>query len=229
MGQYGLGIAAALLFGIQTALCPCPLATNIVAISYIGRRVGNPAQVFMAGLLYTLGRTAVYLALGMVLMAGLFSVPGLSMFLQKYMNRFLGPLLIILSMFLLELLRGRPARLQVSEKMQRRVEALGIWGAGLLGILFALAFCPVSAAWFFGTLIPLCVKADSRIILPIMYGVGTALPVIVFAILIAVSARSIGAAFRAVTQIELWARRIAGFLFLAVGLFYTLRYIFEWV
>jgi len=227
MDEYLLGIGGALLLGIQTSISPCPLATNIAAISYIGRRVGNARQVFLAGLLYTLGRTLVYLTLGVVLVAGLLSVPWLSMFLQKYMNKLLGPILIVVAMFLLELIQVNVSGAGVSEKMQKRVDAMGIWGAGLLGIMFALAFCPVSAAWFFGSLIPLSVKVNSSVTLPTVYGVGTALPVIVFAVLIALSAQSVGKAFGAMAKIEWWARRITGALFLLIGLYYSLRFIFE--
>ncbi len=227
MGEYVAGIALALMLGIQTSISPCPLATNIAAISYIGRRVGSPRQVFLAGLLYTLGRTLVYLALGIILVAGLLSVPWLSMLLQKYMNKLLGPILILAAMFLLELIRVSVPGTGMSDTMQKRVDALGIWGAGLLGILFALAFCPVSAAWFFGSLIPLSVKVNSSVALPGIYGIGTALPVLAFSVVIALGARSVGKAYNAVAKIERWARRITGVVFLLVGIYYSLRFIFE--
>jgi cytochrome c-type biogenesis protein len=227
MGEYALGVASALWLGVLTSISPCPLATNIAAISYIGRRVGNPRQVFLTGLIYTLGRTLVYLTLGVVLVAGLLSVPWLSMFLQKYMNKLLGPILIVVAMFLLELIQVNVSGAGVSDKMQKRVDTMGMWGAGLLGVVFALAFCPVSAALFFLTLIPLSVKVNSSVMLPSVYGAGTALPVIVFAVLIALSAQSVGKAFNAMTKIEWWARRITGVLFLVVGIYYSLRFIFD--
>jgi cytochrome c biogenesis protein CcdA len=227
MGEYTLGVASALWLGVLTSISPCPLATNIAAISYIGRRVGKPRQVFLTGLIYTLGRTLVYLTLGVVLVAGLLSVPWLSMFLQKYMNKLLGPILIVVAMFLLELIQVNVSGAGVSDKMQKRVDTMGMWGAGLLGVVFALAFCPVSAALFFLTLIPLSVKVNSSVMLPSVYGAGTALPVIVFAVLIALSAQSVGKAFNAMTKIEWWARRITGVLFLVVGIYYSLRFIFD--
>lgn len=227
MGEYVLGVTWAFWLGILTSISPCPLATNIAAISYIGRRVGSPRQVFLAGLLYTVGRTLVYLTLGVVLVAGLLSVPWLSMFLQKYMNKLLGPILIVVAMFLLELIQVTASGPGVSDKMQKRVDTMGIWGAGLLGIVFALAFCPVSAALFFLTLIPLSVKVNSSVALPSIYGIGTAVPVIAFAVLIALGAQSVGKAFNAISKIEWWARRITGVLFLLVGIYYSLRFIFE--
>jgi cytochrome c biogenesis protein CcdA len=227
MGSFWLAAASALWLGILTSISPCPLATNIAAISYIGRRLGNSRQVFLTGLLYTLGRTAAYLVLGVLLVASVLSIPQLSMFLQKYMNQVLGPVLILVAMFLLGMIRVGFSGGGVSDKMQRRVDAWGIWGAGLLGIVFALSFCPVSAALFFGSLIPLSIKYGSSIIMPSVYGIGTAVPVIVFAILIALSAQSVGKAFNRLTQVEWWARRLTGGIFLAVGIHYCLKYIFE--
>ena len=110
--------------------------------------------------------------------------------------------------------------------MQGRAERYGIWGAALLGLLFALSFCPVSAALFFGSLIPLAVDHQSSIVMPTVYGVGTALPVIVFAFVIAVSTRMVGVMFNKLKIIEKWARRITGVVFIAVGIYYTLIYIF---
>ena len=222
-----LAAALALWLGILTSVTPCPLATNIAAISYIGRRVANSRQVFLSGLLYTLGRTAVYLVLGIVLVAGLLAIPQLSLFLQRYMNKLLGPIVILVAMFLLGLIVLRFGGGGVSEKLQNRVDTMGIWGAGLLGIVFALSFCPISAGLFFGSLITLSLKFGSAVLLPALYGVGTAVPVIVFAVLIAISAQSVGKAFDRLTQIEWWARMITGLVFLAVGAYYSLRYTFE--
>ena len=227
MWEFSLGIASAFWLGILTSISPCPLATNVAAISYISRRVGNTRQVFLTGLLYALGRTLAYLALGALLVAAVLSVPELSLFLRKYMNKLLGPILILVAMFLLELISFRFSGSGVSERMQKRVDALGIWGALLLGVVFALSFCPVSAALFFGSLISLSIKLNSAIALPAVYGVGTALPVLIFAVLIAFSAKSVGTAFNRLAQMEWWARRITGGIFLAVGIFYSLKYIFE--
>ena len=227
MGEYALGITSAIWLGILTSISPCPLATNIAAISYIGRRVGNSRQVLLTGLLYTLGRTLAYLALGILLVAGALSVPQLSMFLQNYMNKLLGPILIVVAMFLLELIQVNFSGSGISESMQKRVNMLGIWGALLLGVVFALTFCPVSAALFFMGLIPVSLKVNSGILLPCLYGVGTALPVLIFATILALSAQSIGKAFNLMTQVEWWARRVTGVLFLVVGFYYSLKFIYE--
>jgi cytochrome c-type biogenesis protein len=218
---------SALWLGVLTSISPCPLATNIAAITYIGKRVSSPRMVLFSGLLYTLGRMLAYLALGIILVASLLSIPDLAYFLQKYMNKFLGPLLIIVGLFLLELIKLNFSGGGLGARMQNRVDRYGIWGAGLLGLVFALSFCPVSAALFFGSLIPLAVKHNSSLMFPSIYGIGTALPVIVFAFLIGFSTRLVSKVFNQITKVEFWARRITGVIFIIVGIYYILIYIFN--
>ena len=227
MQELAVGVVSALWLGILTSISPCPLATNIAAISYIGRRVDSTRQLFLTGLLYTLGRTLAYLGLAVILVATALSVPQIAMFLEKYMHLVLGPILILVGMLLLGLIQFSTSGSGVSEKMQQRVDALGIWGALLLGLVFALSFCPTSAALFFGSLIPLSLKANSSVLMPVVYGLGTALPVIVFSVLIALSAQSVGKAFNILTKVEWWSRMITGTIFVLVGIFFSLKYIFE--
>ncbi len=226
MTEFLLAVVSAFWLGILTSISPCPLATNIAAISFVGRRVGSPMKVFLAGLFYTAGRTLTYLVLGVLLVSSLLSAPAVSHLLQKYMNKLLGPLLILVGMILLELIQFKFSGSGVSEKMQKRVEAMGIWGALLLGVVFALSFCPVSAALFFGSLIPLALKCESGVILPSAYGVATGLPVLVFAVLIALGAKRVGQAYDKLVVFEKWARRITGVIFISVGIYYCLTQIF---
>jgi len=227
MTEYIVGVGSALWLGILTSISPCPLATNIAAISYIGRKVGNSRQVFLTGLLYTLGRTLAYLALAFVLVASVLSVPQMSLFLQKYMYLVLGPILIIVGMFLLGLIQLNMGGSGMSEGLQKRVDAMGVWGALLLGVVFALSFCPTSAALFFGSLVPLSLKVNSSFTLPAVYGVGTALPVAVFAVLLATSAQSVGRAYNVLAKIEWWARMLTGWIFILVGIYFSLKYVFQ--
>jgi len=179
-----------------------------------------------SGLLYTLGRTLTYVALGALLAGGLLAVAEVSRFLQKYMNEILGPVMILLGMVLLGWIGSGLAMNLGGERVQQRAAKGGILGAGLLGILFALSFCPVSAGLFFAGLIPLALKEGSRLLLPTVYGVGTALPVLVFAFLIAFSAEYLGRAFNRLTQVEKWVRLVAGVLFVLAGVYYTLTHIY---
>jgi cytochrome c-type biogenesis protein len=224
--EFALGLGWALWLGIFTSINPCPLATNVAAISYIGRRVSNSRQVLLSGLLYALGRTLVYLVLGVLLVESLLASNQVSSFLRGFMNELLGPVLILIAMFLLGMIEISFSGPGVSEKMQRRVDALGVWGALLLGILFALAFCPTSAALYL-KLIQDSTSLRSPVAMPSLYGLGTALPVVVFAVILAFSAKSLGKAFNRLAQIEWWVRLITGLLFLALGMYFTLVHVFE--
>lgn len=227
MPEYLLSLTSALWLGILTSISPCPLATNIAAISYIGKRVRRPAVVLTTGLLYTLGRAVAYLALGILIVSSVLSTPALARFLQQYMNKILGPVLIVTGLFLLEILHFSIPGFNLGSRMQSAADKWGAWGAFPLGVIFALSFCPVSAALFFGSLIPVALKYGSGIVVPTVYGIGTALPVFVFAVLIAFGARSLGNVFNRITQIEKWARRITGVIFILVGIYFSLMYIFH--
>ncbi len=226
MDSYLLAAVSAVWLGILTSISPCPLATNIAAISYIGKRVSDTRMVLLSGMLYILGRMFAYMALGILIIASVLSVPKLSFLLQNNLNKILGPVLILAGLFLLGILKIGFSGSGIGQKIQERSRTWGIWGALLLGALFALSFCPISAALFFGSLIPLSLKHESRIFLPLLYGIGTGLPVFIFAVLIALGTRFIGNVFNKLTMIELWARRITGAVFILVGLYYSFIYIF---
>jgi cytochrome c biogenesis protein CcdA len=218
-------LASAFWLGILTSISPCPLTTNIAAISYVGRRVGKPASVLQAGLLYTAGRALAYLLLGVLLVGSLLSAPSLSQVLQKHMNMALGPVLILVGLILLELIRlptGKGGGL--SAALQNKADSLGIGGAGLLGMVFALSFCPTSAALFFGSLLPLAMQQQSSLLIPGIYGLATGLPVLLFALLLAFGANKVAQAFNRITAFERWARRLTGLLFLLVGGYYCAVY-----
>jgi len=222
VGVLWLDIGAALWLGILTSISPCPLATNIAAISYVGRKVDRAAWVLSAGLLYTLGRALAYIAVALVVTRSLEAIPGVSMFLQKYMNLAIGPLLVVVGLLLLDLV---PLAFGsgLGTRLQARVDTMGIWGAGVLGIVFALAFCPVSAGLFFGALIPLALKGNAAFTAT-LYGIGTALPVMAFAILLACAAHLVGALFRRMSAVEKWVRRATAVVMIAIGIYLVLRH-----
>ena len=226
MDEFILAAVSAVWLGILTSISPCPLATNIAAISFIARDVSSPRRVLLSGLLYTAGRTAAYAVLAALLVASLLSAPHISHLLQKYFYKLLGPILIIVGMFLLGLFTIGWTGNAPSEGLKNRAGRMGMWGAGLLGIGFALSFCPISAALYFGSLLPLALKSNSKLILPALYGIGTALPVVAFAIIIAWSAGSLGRMFNIIKKIERWARTGTGIVFIGVGIYMTLDSIF---
>jgi sulfite exporter TauE/SafE len=225
MPELFIPLATALWLGILTSISPCPLATNIAAISYVGRRVDRPSSVFYSGVLYTAGRMLTYLVLGIVLVSSMLSAPMTAFYLQKYMNMVLGPVLIIVGLILLDIISFSIGG-GISEALQKKADSLGIWGAGFLGILFALSFCPTSAALFFGSLLPIALKHQSGIILPGIYGIATGLPVIIFAVLIGLGANRVAKAYDKIVIFEKWARKITAVIFIAVGIYYSLVNIF---
>ncbi|MHC5111005.1 MAG: aromatic aminobenezylarsenical efflux permease ArsG family transporter [Planctomycetota bacterium] len=227
MSEMVLGIGSAIWLGILTSISPCPLATNIAAISFIGRRVDNPRAAVTTGLLYTVGRTVAYVVLAALLVSSLLSAPAVSHVLQKYMNKVLGPLLILVVMLLVDLIKFNVKGSGLAAKLGKRVETWGIWSGLAMGGVFAMSFCPGSAALFFGSLIPLALKCESALVLPTVYGAGTALPVLAFAILIVVSTNVVGRAYDRITQFEWWARRVTGVLFIAIGVYFCLAFIFR--
>lgn len=219
-------VITALWLGILTAVSPCPLATNIAALSFIVRRAGSKEHVLTSGLLYALGRTLIYVVLGAGIAAGLLANAEVSRLLQKHMNEILGPVLILLGMVLLNWLGADVSFILKTDGIQRKAEKGSVFLALPIGALFALTFCPVSAGLFFGGLVPLAVREGSIVMFPLIYGLGTALPVILFAFLLAFSVKSVGKVFNSLTHIEIWIRRITGAVFIAVGIYYSLVHIY---
>lgn len=226
MNAFWIDMGMALWFGILTSISPCPLATNITAISFIGRNVDRAGDVFSAGLLYMLGRMIAYTALGAVLVSSTQLIAPVARFLQTYMVYLLGPGLIVLGMVLVDLIKLPGGNALMSERLQTQIERGGIWGAGVMGIVFALSFCPISAGLFFGSLFGLAMRHGSRVLLPSLYGLGTALPVMVVAFVLAFSANLIGKTFNALTAFERWARRITGLVAILAGLYLCATQIF---
>jgi cytochrome c-type biogenesis protein len=218
---------SALWLGILTSISPCPLATNIAAISYIGRQAGRTSKTVLSGLFYTLGRMLAYLALGFLAVQGILSIPGLSNFLQKYLNLALGPLLILVGLILLGLFSFTSGGIVAGKKTELLAQKGGLLGALALGLLFALSLCPVSAALFFGSLIPLSLQHNSHLLLPSIFGIGTGLPVIVFAFLFAFGTQVVAKTFHRLSRIEKWLRYLTGVVFILVGIYYSLIYIFK--
>ncbi len=230
MNELLLAAGSAFWFGVLTSISPCPLATNVAAVSFLGREVEKPRRVLLRGLAYTLGRALAYIAVAFVLIRGLLTAPGVSMFLQQNMNRALGPILIVTAILLLGLIKiPLPSLGGFAERIQERGSVQGVGSAALLGLVFALSFCPVSAALFFGSLLGLALQVDSAIVLPTVFGIGTALPVFLFAVLVALGARSLGKAFQRLGAIEKWGRWVTAAIFFGVGLYMTLAYTLEWI
>lgn len=212
----------AFILGLLTALSPCPLATNIAAIGFIGKDIENRRRIFRNGLLYTLGRIIAYTVLGVVLIMILKA--GASLFgIQKFIGKY-GELILALALLLtgLFILFGNKLRLPSfgfkgnGEKFARK----GGWGALALGMLFAMAFCPTSGVFYFGMLIPTSATATAGYLLPILFAVATALPVLAVAWILAFSVKHIGSFYGKMQTVQKWLNGIVGFLFVGIGIYY---------
>lgn len=220
-----ISLLSALWLGILTSISPCPLATNIAAVSYLSKKISHPKSVFLACTVYTLGRMAAYTALGAVIISSLTSIPSVANFLQKYMNKILGPILIIIGLFLLDVIRFNIFGFSVSAEKQNILAETGVKGAFILGVLFALSFCPISAALFFGSLVPLAINNRFGLVYPILYGIGTGLPVIIFSIGIALGVATITHWFNKMSIFEKYSRKITGIIFVLVGIYFIWNHI----
>ena len=215
---------SAFILGLMTAISPCPLATNITAIAFISKDIENKRKVFFNGLIYTLGRSITYTVIGLLFFYGAsqFKVAG---FLQQYGDKILGPALIIVGLFMLDLIKiNLPGLSKLREKSEGKLKT-GFFGVLLLGIIFALGFCPYSGVLYFGMLIPLTIYSASGLYLPIIFALGTGLPVIIFAWVIAFTLNGVGSIYNRIKVFELWFRRVVSVLFILVGIYY-LRFLF---
>jgi len=212
-------ILTAFILGLMTAISPCPLATNITAIGYLSKDIVSQRKVFVNGLIYTLGRAISYTTIGLLFFFGAsqFEFAG---FFQKWGEKLLGPLLIIIGLFMLGILNLKILGIgSLTEKMENKSNS-GFWSVLLLGIVFALAFCPYSGVLYFGMLMPMTISSASGLYLPIIFAIATGIPVIIFAWLIAFSVGSIGSVYNKLKTFELWFRRIVAVLFIVVGGYY---------
>ncbi len=220
MNDFVLGLGTAAWLGVLTSISPCPLATNIAAISYLGREVSTPKSIVLSGVAYTAGRSAAYLALASIILAGLLSMPDASMGLQSLMNNALGPLLVIVGIFLLGVIPLPAISFgHAGERGQAWAAKKGKLGAALLGGLFALSFCPFSAALFFGSLIPLSLSQRSWVLMPALFGIGTAAPVVAFALVLGYGSHSLAKSFDRIKTFETWSRRVTAVVFIAIGVY----------
>lgn len=226
MNAFGVDLGMALWFGILTSISPCPLATNITAISFIGRKVDRAGYIFSAGLLYMLGRMLTYTVLGAILVSSTQLISPIANFLQTYMVYLLGPGLILLGILLLDVITLNIGGSLATERLRAQIDRAGIWGAGLMGVIFALSFCPISAGLFFGSVFGLAMRHGSRLLIPSLYGVGTAIPVLGFAFALAFSANLVGRTFKQLSAFELWARRVTGGVAILAGLYLCATQIF---
>lgn len=218
-------LLSAFILGLLTAISPCPLATNITAIGFIGKDLENRNRVFYNGLIYTAGRAISYTTLALILYISADQIK-LSGFFQRYGEKFIGPLLLVIGLFMLGIIKLNFLSLgNLTEKFQQK-KVKGYLDVLLLGIVFALAFCPYSGVLYFGMLIPLTIASASGFYLPIVFSLGTGIPVIIFAWLLAYTISGVGGLYNKLKVFEIWFRRVIAVLFISVGMYYIIAIYF---
>jgi cytochrome c-type biogenesis protein len=219
-------LLSALLLGLMTAISPCPLATNITAVGFIGKDIKSRRKVFYNGIVYTVGRSITYVGLGLILFAG-FDQMKLFFNLSVYGEKFIGPLLFIIGITMLGIIKiSVPGIGFLTEKMGNNHKK-SFWGVLLLGMVFALAFCPYSGMLYFGALIPLSAESTHGVPMLIVFAVATGLPVIVFAWLLAFTVNKVGSLYNSIKVFEKWFRKIVALLFVITGIYYMITINFK--
>jgi cytochrome c-type biogenesis protein len=213
----------AIVLGLMTAISPCPLATNISAIGFISRNLKDSKRVFISGLVYTLGRVISYTGLALIIFFGA-SKMNISMLFQGWGEKLLGPILILIGLFMLDVIKVKFPRLSgLADKIGEESKG-SYWSTLLLGMVFALAFCPYSGVLYFVMLIPITVASVNGLYLPVLFAVATGLPVIIFAWLLAYAVGNVGKLYNQIKTFELWFRRVVSVTFIAVGIYYVVLF-----
>lgn len=211
----------AIVLGLMTAISPCPLATNISAVGFISRDLKDPRRVFTNGLVYTLGRVISYTGLALIIFFGA-SRMNVSLLFQGWGEKILGPLMILIGLFMLDVIKLKlPGLSGLTEKIGERSKG-SYWSTLLLGMVFALAFCPYSGVLYFVMLIPITVASASGLYLPILFAIATGLPVIIFAWLLAYAVGNVGKLYNQIKSFELWFRRVVSVAFIGIGIYYVI-------
>jgi cytochrome c-type biogenesis protein len=225
MGESPVPVVAAFFIGLMTAISPCPLATNITAIAFISKKIDNSRHTLLTGFVYTLGRMVAYVTVASVIVFFGMNIQFISRGLQHYGELLLGPFLVLCGIYLLDIfhfdrlpsmdwLSGFTSGISV------RLADKGYQGAFLLGVIFALSFCPFSAVLFFAMLIPLALAAGDPVVIPAVFAIATGLPVIVISYLLVRGMGKCSGIVQKIGAAEVWIRRAVATVFILVGVYY---------
>ena len=218
--NYTFPLVSAFILGLMTAISPCPLATNITATAFISKNITSKRKVFLSGVLYSLGRAFSYTLIGLILFFGA-SKFHIARFFSQNGEKYLGLLLLVIGLIMLNVIKlNFLNKFNFTEKLSEKFQGKGLLGSFLIGAIFALAFCPYSGALYFGMLIPMTISSVDGLFLPIVFALGTGLPVLIFTYLLAFSVGKIGIFHRKISKVEKVMRLVAGVIFIITGIYY---------
>ena len=213
-------IFTSLLLGFLMILDPCTLFTSIAAIGYIDKEINNRRRVLMNGLMFVLGKLATYTLLAIPFIMGA-KTDGIKHFLHHWGEPVLAAFMIICGVLLLFTGRHHHEHDHGMSKWLKSVDSQssGFWSF-MLGIFFAIAFCPHRLVYFF-TMIDIAVTLPFswNWFLPIIFGLGTGLPIMLIAWLISYSAVSIHTLTSKLHTVEKWVRYVSAALFIGFGIY----------
>jgi len=215
-------IIAALLIGIITSVSPCPLGANLAAVAFLSKKADNKATAVLHSVSYALGRAVTYVAIAALGTVFGVAVGSAFMPLQTYSELLLALILAFCGLVLLKKINIDFGGMN-AEKLRFLADKGGA-GAFLLGAGLALAFCPVSAALFFGGLLPLVLSSKDWLLLPIAYGIGTAIPVLL-AVPALHAAGKAGSGVKTLSRIGGFADSAIGWLFMLGSAYYLLSFL----
>lgn len=226
MNSGALPLITAFLLGLKTSVCPCPMITNITAIGFIGKDIKNKNKVFLNGIYYAIGGAVAYTLLAYLLIP--IVRKGLSIYaVQKAISSYGEALLpIVLMLFGVVMIVAGQLNLPSLHlfKKDKRLKEKGAWGSLLLGILFAMAFCPTTALIYFGLMIPLSAAEANGFVLPLAYSLASIVPVVLVAWVLAFSMASIGRLYNKIQVFEKWFKWIVSIIFIAIGIYFAISY-----
>jgi cytochrome c-type biogenesis protein len=223
LGTTSIPLVAAFFIGLMMAFAPCPLATNITAIAYISRKMGNPRYTLLVGTLYSLGRMAAYIGLAALIVYSGLNSQAISSFLREYGELLIGPFLVIMGILMLEIVEiPLPGENGWLRHLEISLGEKGYAGGFLLGVIFALAFCPFSAVLFFGMLIPIALKTGDPLLIPAVFAIATALPVLIISLLLVQGVSRVSGMMSTAQKMEKWVKRVVAAVFLGVGIYYII-------
>jgi len=223
LGTNSIPLIAAFFIGLMMSFAPCPLATNITAIAYISRKIGDSRHTLLVGTLYSLGRMAAYIALAALIVYSGLNSQAISSFLREYGEMLIGPFLIIMGILVLDLVEiPLPGGNDWLQRLEISLGEKGYAGGFLLGVIFALAFCPFSAVLFFGMLIPIALKTGDALLVPAVFAIATALPVLIISFLLVQGVNRVSGIMSTAQKMEKWIKRVVAAVFLGVGIYYVM-------